>query len=69
LEKRVIENGVFYVFYRQGCLDMFKRKVYDELKKWKSDSNGKTAILLESAILFTSVFSRTRIKMIFPNQK
>lgn len=28
---------------------MFKRKVYDELLKWKKDSNGRTAVLLEGA--------------------
>lgn len=28
---------------------MFKRKVYEELKEWKSKSNGKTAALLEGA--------------------
>ena len=28
---------------------MFKRKAYDELKKWKKESNGKTAVLLEGA--------------------
>ncbi len=28
---------------------MFKRKAYDELKKWKKESNGSTAILLEGA--------------------
>ncbi len=28
---------------------MFKRKAYDELKKWKNKSNGKTAVLLEGA--------------------
>ncbi len=28
---------------------MFKRKAYDELKKWKEESKGKTAALLEGA--------------------
>ncbi len=28
---------------------MFKRKAYDELKKWKEESNGATAVLLEGA--------------------
>ena len=28
---------------------MFKRKVYDELLKWKKDNNGATAVLLEGA--------------------
>ena len=26
-----------------------KRKVYDELLKWKKESNGKTAILIDGA--------------------
>lgn len=28
---------------------MFKRKIYDELLKWKSTSKGKTALLIEGA--------------------
>ena len=28
---------------------MFKRKIYDELLKWKSTSKGKTALLVEGA--------------------
>ena len=27
----------------------FKRKIYDQLLKWKSESNGATAILIEGA--------------------
>ncbi len=27
----------------------FKRKIYDEILKWKSESNGKTALLIEGA--------------------
>ena len=26
-----------------------KRKVYDQLLKWKENSNGKTAVLIEGA--------------------
>ena len=26
---------------------MFKRKIYDQMLKWKKDSNGKTALLIE----------------------
>ncbi len=26
-----------------------KRKIYDELLKWKNNSNGKTAMLIEGA--------------------
>ena len=38
------------IFYNTGedCT-MFKRKVYDELKKWKIERQGKCAILLEGA--------------------
>lgn len=28
---------------------MFKRKIYDKIKKWKEDSNGKIALLIEGA--------------------
>ena len=28
---------------------MFKRKIYNKIKQWKNDSNGKTALLLEGA--------------------
>lgn len=28
---------------------MFKRKIYDKIKTWKDDSNGKTALLIEGA--------------------
>ena len=28
---------------------MFKRKIYDDLKTWKEESNGKTALLIEGA--------------------
>lgn len=28
---------------------MFKRKIYEKIKKWKEDSNGKTALLIEGA--------------------
>ena len=31
-----------------GC-DMFKRKIYAELKSWKEESNGSTAIMVEGA--------------------
>ena len=27
----------------------FKRKIYDKLLKWKNESNGKSAILVEGA--------------------
>ena len=28
---------------------MFKRKIYEKLKRWKNESNGKTALLIEGA--------------------
>lgn len=28
---------------------MFKRKIYNEIKKWKEESNGRTALLIEGA--------------------
>lgn len=28
---------------------MFKRKIYEKIKEWKDDSNGKTALLIEGA--------------------
>ena len=28
---------------------IFKRKIYDRLLKWKQESNGKTALLIEGA--------------------
>ena len=28
---------------------MFRRKIYDKLLEWKSESNGKTALLIEGA--------------------
>lgn len=28
---------------------IFKRKIYDKLKEWKTDSNGKYALLIEGA--------------------
>mgnify|MGYP003479439543 FL=1 len=28
---------------------MFERKIYDEIKKWKEESNGRTALLIEGA--------------------
>ena len=28
---------------------MFRRKIYDNLKEWKYESNGKTALLIEGA--------------------
>ena len=28
---------------------MFKRKIYDELLKWKEDDQGRTALLIEGA--------------------
>jgi len=28
---------------------IFKRKIYDELLKWKNKSNGETALLIEGA--------------------
>lgn len=28
---------------------MFERKIYKELLKWKNESNGKTALLIEGA--------------------
>ena len=28
---------------------MFKRKIYDKLLEWKSESDGKTALLIEGA--------------------
>lgn len=28
---------------------MFKRKIYDELLKWKRESNGRSALLIEGA--------------------
>ena len=28
---------------------MFKRKIYDKLKLWKAESDGKTALLIEGA--------------------
>lgn len=28
---------------------MFKRKIYNELRRWKNESNGKTAVLIEGA--------------------
>lgn len=28
---------------------MFKEKIYDKLKHWKHESNGKTALLIEGA--------------------
>lgn len=30
-------------------MDLFKRKIYDELLKWKSESQGNTALLVEGA--------------------
>ncbi len=30
-------------------MDVFKRKIYDELLKWKDESRGKTALLIEGA--------------------
>ena len=29
--------------------NVFKRKAYDKLLKWKNESNGKTAVLIEGA--------------------
>lgn len=28
---------------------MFKRKIYEKIKEWKRESNGKTALLIEGA--------------------
>lgn len=28
---------------------MFKRKIYDKLKQWKEESDGRTALLVEGA--------------------
>ena len=27
--------------------DMFKRKIYEKMRKWKQESEGKTALLIE----------------------
>ena len=28
---------------------MFKRKIYEKMRKWKQESEGKTALLIEGA--------------------
>ena len=49
---------------------MFRRKTYDLLKKWKEESNGATAILIEGArrvvkVLLQRILLRMNIKIIF----
>lgn len=34
---------------KQGQMKIFKRKLYDEMLKWKHDSNGRTALLIKGA--------------------
>lgn len=45
----MLKNGVLDFTILLGAKDMFKRKAYDELKRWKEESHGKYAVLLEGA--------------------
>jgi hypothetical protein len=50
---KTFDNSVYplYPVSSEGgfCMNNFKRKIYDRLLEWKSESKGKTAIMIEGA--------------------